>query len=125
MSPAESPLMGRKRRSRGCCKAMVAQLIAAGPGECPRLAGLRCSAPSVHPSCPREELGELEVVGELKVVGELRYTVSERVLYSQLTHECKVCPRGFCRHAFPTTDNSCFKGRQLKKNIKILEKQKC
>ena len=121
MSPAEIAvklLMGGKRRNWGCCKAIVAQLIAPGPGERPRLAAVCCFAPRVHPSRPREELGEL------KMRGELRYMVSELALYSQLTHECNVCPSSFCRHAFPITDNGCFTGGQIKKKIKILEKQK-
>lgn len=101
--------MGGKRRNRGCCKALVAQLVAPGPGERARLAAVCCFAPGVHPSCPREELGELEMRGEL------RFVVSEVALYSLLTHECKVCPSGFCRHAFPITDNGCFRGRHIKK----------
>lgn len=91
---------------------MVAQLIEPGPGERPRLAAVCCFAPRVHPSRPREELCEL------KMRCELGYMVSEPALYSQLTHECKVCPSGFCRHAFPITDNGCFRGRQRKKKLK-------
>lgn len=105
-------LMRGKRRSRGCCKATVAQLIAPGPGERPRLAAVRCFAPRLHPSRPREELGELEMHGELG------YVVSELALYSQLTHECKVCPSDFCRHAFPITENGYFRVRQLRKKKK-------
>lgn len=101
-------LMGRKRRNRGRCEAAVARLIAAGSGERPRLAGLGCVEPRVQPSHPGEEPGELEARGELG------YPVSERALYSQLTHEGKVCTSGFCRHAFPTTDNGCVGYRQLK-----------
>lgn len=103
-------LMGGERRNRDCCKAMVVQLIAPGPDKCPRLAAVRCFVPRVRLSCPREELGELGMCGELG------YVVSELALYSQLTHECKVCPSSFYRHIFPMTGNGCFRVRQVTKN---------
>lgn len=104
--------MGGKRRNWCCCKAMVAQLIAAAPGECPRLAAVLCFAPRVHPSHPKEELGEL------RSQGELRYVVSELALYSHLTHERKFCSSGFHRQAFPIADGGCFGGGQIKKKTK-------